>query len=95
MLLELVARYYKFLWLLLGAVAFLKIVLSYYFNRNLEGINGIIFALLKWFSEEEQEMEDHTPRRTMMRVLNMVTFGIYFVLLMILLATFLPSIFGR
>lgn len=95
MLLELIARYYKFLWLALAAIAFLKVILSYSFNGGLEGINGILYALFKWYGEEEQEMEDYGPRRTMMRLHNVVTLLIYGVLLVILLATILQKILGR
>ena len=36
MLLDFIARYYKFLWLALGAVAFLKIILSTIFTEILK-----------------------------------------------------------
>ena len=73
MLLELIARYYKFLWLALAAIAFLKIILSYAFHGKLEGVNGVLFALFTWYSEEEQEMEEFGARRTIMRFQNIVT----------------------
>ena len=92
MLLEYLDRYYKFLWLALAAVAVLKIVLSYSFYGNGEGINGVFFALFKWYGEEEQEMEDYVPRRTIMRLHNIITLVIYGLLLLILIATILPRI---
>ncbi|MCW3113502.1 MAG: hypothetical protein JWR18_1898 [Segetibacter sp.] len=95
MLLELIARYYKLLWLAFAAIGFLKIILSYSFHGTLEGVNGILYALFKWYGEEEQEMEDLGPRRTMMRVHNMITLLLYGMLLIILVATFIPKIFGR
>lgn len=95
MLLDFIARYYKFLWLGLGAIAFLKIILSNIFHGNLEGVNGIVFALFKWFGEDEQEMEDVKSRRLMMRILNLNTLFIYLMILVIVLATFLPTLFGR
>lgn len=95
MLLELIARYYKFLWLALAAVAFIKIILSYAFQGKLEGVNGILFALFSWYSEEEQELEEFGTRRTTMRFLNIITLCMYGVLLMIMLASLLPRIFGR
>ncbi|MCW3107089.1 MAG: hypothetical protein JWQ09_1595 [Segetibacter sp.] len=95
MLLELIARYYKFLWLALAAIAFLKIILSYSFHGSLEGVNGILYALFKWYSEEEQEIEDYGPRRTMMRFHNIVTLMLYGMLLVILVVTLLPRILGR
>jgi len=95
MLLELIARYYKFLWLAFAAIAFVKIILSYSFHGTLEGVNGILYALFKWYGEEEQEMEDLGPRRTMMRFHNVVTLMLYGILLVILLATVVPKILGR
>lgn len=95
MLLELIARYYKFLWLALAAIAFLKIILSYSFHGSLEGVNGILYALFKWYGEEEQEMEDYGPRRTMMRFHNMVTLMLYVMLLVILVVTILSRILAR
>jgi hypothetical protein len=95
MLLDLIARYYKFLWIALGALAFLKVILSYAFNANLEGFNGFIYALFKWYGEEEQELEDYGPRRTTMRLHNILTLLIYAMLLVILVATLLPKFLGR
>jgi hypothetical protein len=95
MLLDLIARYYKYLWIAFGAIAFLKVILSYYFHGNLAGLNGIMYALFKWYGEEEQEMEDFSQRRTMMRIHNMVTLLIYGTLLIILVATLLPMFIGR
>ena len=95
MLLELIARYYKLLWLAFAAIAFVKIILSYSFHGTLEGVNGILFALFKWYGEEEQEMEDFGPRRTLMRFHNIVTLMLYGMLLVILLATIFPKILGR
>jgi hypothetical protein len=95
MLLELIARYYKLLWFALAAIAFLKIILSYAFHGKLEGVNGVLFALFVWYSEEEQEMEEYGGRRTMMRFHNIVTLIMYGMILLIILASILPSIFGR
>lgn len=95
MLLELIARYYKFLWLAFAAIGFLKIILSYSFHGSLEGVNGVLYALFKWYGEEEQEMEDFGPRRTMMRFHNIVTLMLYGVLIVILIATLIPKILGR
>lgn len=95
MLLELIARYYNLLWFALAALAFLKIILSYAFHGRLEGINGVLFALFVWYSEEEQEMEDYSGRRTMMRFHNIITLSLYSIVLLIILASILPRIFGR
>ena len=94
MLLELIAQYYKYLLLALGAVAFLKIMISLVFNGSLEGLNGIIFALFKWYGEEEQEMEDIGRRRMFMRVHNLITVLLYVIILAIIVATLLPMALG-
>jgi succinate dehydrogenase/fumarate reductase cytochrome b subunit len=94
MLLEFIARYYKLMWLGLGAIAFLKIFLSYAFHGNLEGTNGVIYALFKWYGEEEQEMEDVARRRTM-RIHNIVTLLLYVAILIIIAATLLPMFLGH
>ena len=87
MLLDLIAQYYKYFWLVLGAVAFIKILMSTVFHGGLEGINGIIFALFKWYSEDEQEIEDSDKRRLVMRIHNFVTIVIYLLLAAIIGAT--------
>ena len=73
-----------------GMIAFVKIMLAYVFHGGLQGINGVLFALFKWFNEEEQEIEDIPSRRTMMRILNINTLIVYGVMLFILIATLLP-----
>jgi hypothetical protein len=95
MLLELIARYYKYLWIILVAVVFLKILLSFSFYKDLEGFQGMLFAIFKWYGEEEQELEDLGPRRTLMRLQNVVTLGIYFVLILILVFFLIPKFLGR
>ncbi len=95
MLLELIARYYKFLWMALAIVAFFKIILAYSFHGNLQGFNGVIYALFKWYGEEEQELEDFGPRRTMMRLHNVITLIIYGLFLAIIAAIFLLKLGGR
>ena len=92
MLIELIARYYNFLWIALAAVAFVKIILSYSFHGNLEGVNGVIYALFKWYGEEEQELEDFGRRRTMMRIHNVVTLIIYLIFFIMIVAIFLLRI---
>ena len=73
-----------------GMIAFVKVMLDYVFHGGLQGINGVLFALFKWFNEEEQEIEDIPSRRTMMRILNIITLIVYGVMLFILIATLLP-----
>ena len=58
MLLEFIVRYYKVFWIVFGMIAFVKVIFAYVFHGGLQGINGVIFALFKWFNEEEQEIED-------------------------------------
>jgi len=95
MLLELIARYYALLWIALAAIAFIKIIVSYSFQPNLEGVNGLLYALFKWYGEEEQEMEDFGPRRTTMRLLNIITLFIYGMLLVIVIATVFSKLLAR
>ena len=90
MLLEFIVRYYKVFWIVFGMIAFVKVMLAYVFHDGLQGINGVLFALFKWFNEEEQEIEDIPSRRTMMRILNIITLIVYGVMLFILIATLLP-----
>jgi hypothetical protein len=93
MLLDLIVRYYTFLLLGLAAIAFLKVILSNIFHGDLEGVNGIVFALFKWYGDDEQEMEDDSRRRTMMRIHNLITLFLYAMILVVLLATILPIMF--
>lgn len=74
----------------LGCIAFVKIMLSFFFHGNLVGLNGIIFAVFKWYGEEEQELEEFSGRRFFMRIHNIVTLFFYFMLLFIIVATILP-----
>jgi hypothetical protein len=95
MLLEYIAIYHKYLWLLLIAFSSLKLVLSYSFIENLQGVQGALYALFKWYGQEEQELEDQPSRRTVMRFHNLVTFAIYFILVIILIATILTKTIGH
>lgn len=95
MLLDYIGRYYHYLWLLLTVLALLKIILSYSFQENLEGLNGLFYALFKWYGEEEQELEDYRSRRTIMRLHNMVTLGIYGTIAIMIVAYFIRQIFSR
>ena len=93
MLLDYIARYYKFLWLALIAISILKILLSYSFNDKIRGIHSILFALFKWYGMEEQETEDYEPNRVIMRFHNIVTLLIYFTALLLVVAISLARIF--
>ena len=95
MLLELIAQYYKLFWIGLAVLAFLKVILSYAFHGKLEGMNGVIFALFIWYNSEQQEMEEFSGRRTTMRFLNIITIGMYGMILLLITANILPRILGR
>jgi hypothetical protein len=90
MLLELISKYYNLLWILFFVIIGLKILLAYLFHGELEGSTGVVFALFKWYNEDEQELADTPGRRTMMRFHNVVTIGIYLSLLIVIGATLLP-----
>ncbi len=94
MLLEFIARYYKFFWIGLGILCFIKIILANLFHGSLQGMNGMLFALFKWFGEEEQEMEEVSARRLMMRILNIITLMVYGAMLLVFVATLIPLFIG-
>lgn len=90
MLVKLLGSYYHYFWLLLAAVVGFKILISFLFNKRLEGLTGLIFATFKWYGEEDQEMAEYPKDRTIMRFLNIITLGIYFCLLLVILSSLLP-----
>lgn len=94
MLLKNIASYYHYFWLLFGAIVGFKILLSFLFNKHLEGLSGLIFAIFKWYNEEDQEMAETTGARTMMRFYNVITAGMYFVLFIIIMSSILPLFMG-
>lgn len=96
MLLELIARYYKLLWLALAGIAFIKLIMSYiFFQGTLAGFSGILFGVFKWFGDDEQELEEFSGRRGMMRIHNIVTILFYMMLLVIVVATIIPMFITR
>ena len=95
MLLDFIARYYKFLWIAFVAVGFAKIILSFSFNQNLRGIHGILYGLFKWYNEDEQEMEDQEVRRTTMRMHNIITLAIYSIITVIIFTTMFLKYIGN
>lgn len=95
MLLEFIARYYKFFWIGLCAISLLKILLATVFHGSLEGVSGVLFALFKWYGDEEQEMEDLASRRTMMRIHNIITLMVYAAIAAVLVATLIPMFIGH
>lgn len=90
MLVKLIASYYHYLWLLLSAVIGVKILLSFLFNKQLEGFQGLIYSIFKWYGEQDQEMEETASKKTMMRIYNVFTAGMYAVLLLIIIASLVP-----
>lgn len=94
MLLKNLASYYHYFWILLGAIIGLKILLSFLFNKHLEGLAGLIFAIFKWYNEEDQEMAESAKARTTMRFYNVVTLAMYFVLVIIILSSVVPMFLG-
>ncbi len=95
MLLDYIARYYKFLWLALIAISLIKILLSYSFNEKIRGMQSILFALFKWYGIEEQEMEDYEPNRIIMRFHNIITLLIYLTITLLIVAISLAKIFSH
>lgn len=95
MLLDFIARYYKYLWIALTAIGALKIILSFSFNQNLKGIHGILYSLFKWYNEDEQEMEDNSVRRTTMRIHNTITLALYSIIAAIIFTTLFTKYIGN
>jgi hypothetical protein len=93
MLLELIARYYTYLWIALIAIGLLKLILTYIFLEG-GGMNFVVW-LFKWVGEDEQEVEDEPSRRSMMKTLNLVSILLYILLLVFVAATLLLFILKR
>jgi hypothetical protein len=47
-------------------------------------------AVFKWYGEEDQEMSESNTKKTIMRLNNVITIGMYAVLLLIILVSLLP-----
>lgn len=94
MLLELIAQYYKYLWAALIAFAILKIILSYSFNRGLDGFNGMLFSIFQWYTQDQRELEDR-DRRKFMQVQNFVTLLLFGIILLIVIASLIMSYIPR
>ncbi|MCU0321804.1 MAG: hypothetical protein MUE72_05265, partial [Chitinophagaceae bacterium] len=60
------------------------------FNKQLEGFSGLIFAIFKWYGEEDQEMSDSNGKKIMMRINNVLTVMMYVVLGFIIFISLLP-----
>lgn len=90
MIVKLLASYYLYFWLLLCIIVIIKILLSFTFNKHLEGFNGFVFAIFKWYGEADQEMSESNARRTIMRLNNVITLSMYATLGLIILVSLLP-----
>lgn len=90
MIVKLLASYYLYFWLLLCIIVIIKVLLSFTFNKHLEGFNGLVFAVFKWYGEEDQEMSESNTRRTIMRLNNVITLSMYATLGLIILVSLLP-----
>lgn len=90
MIVKLLASYYLYFWLLLCIIVVIKVFLSFTFNKHLEGFNGLVFAIFKWYGEEDQEMCESNTKRTIMRLINVITLSMYATLGLIILVSLLP-----
>lgn len=90
MLVKLLASYYLYFWLLLCVIVVIKALFSFSFNNQLEGLAGLLMAVFKWYGEEDQEMSESNTKKTIMRLNNIITIGMYAVLLLIILVSLLP-----
>lgn len=90
MLVNTIHSYYHYLWLLTAMLVGLKILLSFLFNNQLEGFQGLIYAVFKWYGEDDQELAETTGKRTIMRISNVLTAAMYFILVLIILSSLLP-----
>jgi hypothetical protein len=77
MLLELLARYYRYVWMAFAFFALLKIVFSYGFRSALQGPANVIIALFKWYGADEREMQDDGNAQKVMLFLNTLTIFMY------------------
>ena len=92
MLLELIGRYYKYLWILFGLIAVGKILLSYTLTH---AYPGLVFAVFKWYDSDERQIEEDKQQRGIMKSLNFITVLLYFALLIALAATLLLVFLGK
>ncbi len=90
MLFKTIASYYHYFWLLLAAVVGLKVLLSFIFNSHLEGFQGLLYSIFKWYGEDDQQMEDLSSKKTQMRMLNILSFAMYLILFFIILFSLVP-----
>jgi len=94
MLLKLISAYYHYLWIALVIIVILKIILSFIFNRSLEGFHGFLYAIFKWYSEDDKDLAESNKRRFIMIVSNTFSVFIYIILGFIILLSILPMFFS-
>ncbi len=92
MLLNYVAQYYKYVLITLLFIIFFKIVLSYSFNEKIRGLQGILYAIFKWYGQQEQEMEDDETRKIIMRFHNIVTLFMYVIIILLFIFSMLSKL---
>lgn len=90
MLLKLISQYYIYLWLILIAVLGFKILLSFVFNKNLEGFQGLLYSIFKWYNNDDKDLAESDKKRILMSVYNLMTISIYIILGLIILFSILP-----
>jgi hypothetical protein len=90
MLLKLITAYYHYLWIAFAILVLFKTVLSFLFNRNLEGLQGFLYAVFKWYNEDDKDMAETNKRRFVMQVSNVFSVLIYIFLGIIILLSILP-----
>lgn len=95
MLLDLIAAYYKYLWIAFGVFAMLKILLAWSYHGALEGMNSMIFSIFRWYGTYDMEVEEEQNRRSTMVFLNWITIFILLILVAILLSGLLLLFLGR
>lgn len=60
------------------------------FNRNLEGFQGWLYAIFKWYSDDDKDMAESTKRKSLMGIINLLSVMMYLSLGAIILFSILP-----
>jgi len=90
MLLKLISQYYIYLWLLMAVVIGIKILLTFFFNKNVEGFQGLLYSIFKWYNQDDMDMAEGNKRKKLMSFYNLLTVAMYFMLGLIILFSILP-----
>lgn len=90
MILQKLHAYYHYLWYLFVVIAITKLIITFIVNNEIGGFNGFLFAIFKWHGEGEQELEENANKKTIMRILNVLSLFIYIILGIIILLAVLP-----